>query len=212
MAINNYADLQASIVDWMARSDVTGKATDFITLAEARLNRILDYVAVEVTLTGVSGSYDLDVSALEIEKPVSLYVKDNLTEYEVIPRALGTFAVSDVSGLPGIYAFKAGALTFDRPLDHPYDFRLAYEGKLHLSDTAPTNELLTNSPDIYLAACIVWGGLYTKDDATLQQWAGLLSGFEAEVRHENAKKKRSNLTADPALARIGVSSRYWGRR
>ena len=41
MAISTYAELQTAVTDWMARSDLSGNAADFITLGEARLNRKL---------------------------------------------------------------------------------------------------------------------------------------------------------------------------
>jgi hypothetical protein len=89
MSIANYSDLQAAISDWMARSDVSGKAVDFITLAEARLNRLLGVVGTTATLTGTISSAELDISSLSVQEPQNLYIGDGESELCMTPRALG---------------------------------------------------------------------------------------------------------------------------
>ena len=42
MAITNYTDLQTSIANFLARSDLTAQIPDFIKLAEVRLSRELE--------------------------------------------------------------------------------------------------------------------------------------------------------------------------
>ena len=41
MALDNFTNLKASIADWLNRSDLTNVIPDFISLAEAQLNREL---------------------------------------------------------------------------------------------------------------------------------------------------------------------------
>jgi len=41
VALSNYTELQASIADFLNRSDLTSVITDFITMCEAELNREL---------------------------------------------------------------------------------------------------------------------------------------------------------------------------
>jgi len=203
MSISTYSELKTAIADWMARSDVSGSAADFITLGEARLNRLLEVVATTATLTGVVDSTSVSVSALSIVEPVALYVTDNSREYFVTPRALGSFAVEETSGLPGIWAIEGTNIKLDRPCDQTYSFRFVYQGRFALSDAAPTNEFLTNNPDLYMAAAIVWGAVYTKDMQGGAMWTGMLAEFTAEVRNNISQKKRSQLTVDPGLGMIG---------
>jgi hypothetical protein len=40
MAINNYTELVAAIAEWLARDDLTARIPDFVTLAEAKINRV----------------------------------------------------------------------------------------------------------------------------------------------------------------------------
>lgn len=211
MAISNYSELQTAITDWMDRSDISGSATDFITLGEARLNRLLEPVATTATLAGVVSSAQIDISSLSITEPQNLYVTDNGQEYFVTPKALGTFPVDDETGLPSIWAIEGDYIKFDRPCDETYSFRFIYQGKLALSVSAPTNEFLTNSPDLYMAASIVWGCVYIKDIPNAAMWKQMLDEFTAEVKSDNAQKKRGLSTVDPALSSIGRRL-DWGYR
>ncbi len=202
MPFTNYTELQAEISDWMARSDISGKAADFITLAEARLNRLLGPVGTTALLTGVQGSQTVDISALAVQEPQNLYVKEGETEYFVVPKPLGTYSTTSIQGRPTIWAIEGDTITFDRPMISAYPLRFVYLGRFALSDLAPVNEFLTNHPDLYLAASIVWGCGYVKDQS-VAIWKGMLDEFTAEVSHDNARKKRGQLTVDPGLGTIG---------
>lgn len=201
--ITNYTDLQAAIIDFMARNDLTGNATTFISLAEARLNRLLDPVATDAILTGVTASRTVDVSALSILKPTALFFKLNGIGREILPKPDGGFIHTDSTGRPSFYSLDNTTITFDCPLDQPYPMRFVYTGRFALSDAVPTNQMLKENPDVYLAASIVWGSTYIKDVAGLGAWKQLLDEFIAEAKSINAQKKRGVLTADPALVFIG---------
>jgi hypothetical protein len=202
MSIGTYAELQAAITDFMARSDVSGNAANFIALGEARLNRLLGVVGTTAALTGVVGSDEIDISALSVHEPQNLYVTYGTSELCLTPRALGTYSTTTIQGCPSIWAIEAQKIKLDRPLETANTFRFVYLGRFALSDAAPTNEFLTNHPDLYLAASIVWGCTYTKDGA-ISMWKSMLDEFVAEVSAENSRKKRSVLTTDPALSLIG---------
>ena len=51
MALNNYANLQSSIANWLARDDLTTEIPDFIALCEAEFNRELRIRNMETTAT-----------------------------------------------------------------------------------------------------------------------------------------------------------------
>jgi len=202
MPFDNYTDLQAEISDWMARNDVSGKAADFISLGEARLNRLLGPVGTTAILSGSIGAQTLDISALSVQEPQNLYYRQGETEYFMVPRPLGTFSTTQIQGAPSIWAIEGDMISLDRPLIEAYTFRFVYLGRFALSNAAPTNEFLTNNPDLYLAASIVWGCTYVKD-AAIGMWKDMLEQFTAEVAHDNARKKRGQLTVDPALGLMG---------
>lgn len=201
MAITNYSQLKTAISDFMAREDLSGNTADFITLAEARLNRLLKPSKTDATLTGAVGNRAVDISALSIVEPIALFVvSDDGDEREVTQKADGTFPYVDDAGEPSFWAIDGDAINFDCPLDEAYSFRFRYVARLALSATVPVNELLTNHPDVYLAASIVWGGIYIKDDAIAVGYKSLLDEFIAETQHQYAQEARGVLTPDRALS------------
>jgi len=198
MAITNFAELKTAIADWMARSDVSGSAADFIALAEGRLNRELNPVETDATLTGTIDSRRIDISSLSLVAPIALFLVDG-DEIELTQRSDGSFPYDDTSGEPSLWALDGTNIDFDRPLDEAYSFRFRYWGRFALSDSATTNWLLTNHPDIYLAASIVWGGAYIEDMTKIAFYKGILDEAIPSVRNVLARKKRGVLTVDPAL-------------
>lgn len=199
MAISTYAELQAAIADWMARSDLAAKAPDCIALGEARLNRILEVVATSATLTATISSNTIDISALSMVEPTALFLTDGAEEREVEQQPYGSFTILTEEGFPHAWAIKGSTIVFDRPCISAYSARFVYQGRFALSDAAPTNEFLTNSPDLYLAASIVWGNVYVKDMPAAAMWKDMLSEFEAQVKSNNAQKKRGTLRVDSAV-------------
>ena len=204
MAISTYAELKAAIGDWMDRADLSGNAADFVTLGEARLNRLLKAVEADAELTGIAGSRRIDISSLDVSEAVALWLTSHSDDQRVVLRPDGSFPYSDASGEPGIAGLDGDNdyIDFDRPLDAAHIFRLRYRGRFALSDAAPTNRLLREHPDVYLAACLVWGGVFVKDDPQLARMAAMLDEFVAETGHELARDDRGQLGVDPLFEAV----------
>lgn len=200
MPFSNYSELKDSISDWMVRNDVAGSAADFITLAEARLNRIIGSIGISTTLQGVEGSRFIDLSSLNMDSPTSLYMMVNDREMFVSPAALGTFYEQNTPSIPSNWAVDSdNRIRFDCPLSGPYEARFTYQGRFGLSDAIPTNDLLTNQPDVYLAASIVWGNVYIQSNADVALWKTMLDEFVAETQSEIAQSQRGVLMTDPLM-------------
>ena len=210
MAISTYAELQAAVLDWMARNDVTSSTGDFVTLAEARINRKLGPITTDATLTGTAGSRRIDISSLSLVQPLALHVVIDGDERPVSFRPDGSFPYVDESARPQFAAFEGTSIDFDCLLDEPYSFRLTYQVRLALSDTVTTNWLLEQHPDLYLAACISWGGLYIKNDGEAAKWRVLADEALSEIRSVESKKRRGILTTDVAGMVRGGRATYDG--
>jgi hypothetical protein len=206
MAISNYSELQSEVADFMARSDISTKATTCIQLAEAKLNRELNPVETDTELTGTVDSRRIDISALALVAPIALFIEIDGDELQLTPKADGTFPYDDTSGEPKFYALDGTNIDFDRPLDQAYTFRFRYRQRFALSDAAPTNWLLVNHPDVYLAASILWGSIYVKSMPEGQVWKSILDEGLPEVRSIIAQSKRAVATYDAGLS---VRHRYY---
>ena len=202
MAITTYTELKSAITDYMARSDLTGNVEDFIALAEARLNRLLKMVETDTTLTGTAASRRIDISSLSLIQPIALFAVSNGDEVEISRKPDGSFAYDDTAGLPSFYGLDGTNIDFDRPLDQAYTFRFRYQGRFALSDAAPTNKLLTENPDVYLSASIVWGSIYIKDASQAAGFKSILDEFVTETKNILSQAKRGTLAVDPALVRV----------
>jgi len=209
MAITNYSELQAAIIDFMARSDISGSAATFIQLAEARLNREIESISSTIVLNGIQDQNFIDITSLNIIEPVSLYVDGVIHEFSVTPKPQGSFPYFEISATPSVWCIEevvSGAdqltyIRFDRALDVPYTFRFTYQGRFALSNDRPTNDFLRNYPDVYLAACIVWGAVYTKDSGLAAGYKAILDEGLAEAKSTYAQSKRGELSVDPMLRR-----------
>jgi hypothetical protein len=202
MSFATKADLKTAIDDWMARSDISGNADDRITLCEAKLNRALGEVLTYSTLTGVLNSREISVSSLSIAEPLALYLAETgLDEVEVKKMRDGTFPYFTTSSRPKMWAYIDGAakVVFDYPLSDAYPFRLKYRQRFSLAADGDTNWLLTNHPDIYLAAAAMWGGFYTGDQTKMSVYASILADGIPELQNYISAQNRGELSVDPAL-------------
>jgi hypothetical protein len=203
MALNTYAALKAAVADWMARTDLSGNIPDWITLGEARLNRVLNPGETDATLTGVAGSRRIDISAINLVAKIALFINETASsdEREILPKADGGFEYASASGTPRFYAVDDGgdAIDFDCPLISAYTFRFRYRGRFALSDSVTSNWLLDNYPDVYLAATLMWGGGFTMAYESASVFKGILDEGIPEIRNIIARNKRAIATVDPAL-------------
>ena len=205
MAISTYAELKTFVQDMMARSDLSGNVADFITLAEARLNREIPAVQTDVTLTGTLDSRRIDISANSVVSGIALFLVDtDGDEIELTQRSDGSFPYTDTSDQPKFWAMDGTSyIDFDCPLDSAYTFRFRIRQRYALSDSATTNWLLTYHPDIYVAATMIWGNVYRQhiEDASIFN-ASLMEGITS-VKNVIMEQNRGVLTVDPALTSVG---------
>ena len=209
MTISSYSDLKTKVASWGRRtgnSTFVAEVPDIITFAEARLNRELGPVETDATLTGSVDSRSLSVSALSIVEPLALWLADpsNENEHAVQKQSAASMAYIDSSGRPFQWAMdSATTLKLNRPCDLAYSFRFHYRQKFALSDSATTNWLLTNHPDVYLAASLMWGAGYREDWPNGAAFKSILEEGLASVQRTLSRQKRGSLRVDPALVRIG---------
>lgn len=209
MAIGTYSELQSAIKTYIGDSSLSDATVQtYIQLAEAQLNRRLKSVRADASLTGTADSANIDVSSYKVIRPQALW----LTTYDVDERLLykadGTFAYEDNSAHPTIWTLDSDndTINFNCPLDQAHTFRLRYVGRFALSESATTNQLLTDHPDVYLAACLVWGGIRNQDTEFVAGQRTLLEGFISEASNYLAQVDRGQLTVDPALVGLGRGS------
>jgi hypothetical protein len=162
MALANYSDLLTAIETFRERagdSVVSGNAADFLTLAEAELNRrlVLNQLIVETTLTGSASSRELTLPTDHLE-PRWLELTTWTEPIRLNPETADDIVRTSSNAVPRSWCINGDAIDLNCPLDQAHTFRFRYRQRLDLaSDT--TNWLMTNNPDVYLAAVMVWSGM-----------------------------------------------------
>jgi hypothetical protein len=157
MALDTYDNLVLSVSDWIHRSDLSGKAADFITLAEARIKALLKtrLQSLTASLPAVAGTaYAMLPADLLHVRSISVPNVRPAMDY-VSPDQFNADFADQRSGSPYKYTIIGDRVYFGPIPDASYALALVYEAKfLPLGVLQQTNSLLTNWPNIYL-----WGAL-----------------------------------------------------
>jgi hypothetical protein len=177
MALTTYAELKTSIGDWLNRSDLTSVIPDFISLAEAQIERTL---RARQMIVRANASFDAQYGAVPSDfletKSLKLTSTNPQTPLEFLSiDALDQKAAEyTASGKPKFFGVVGGQLRIVPTPDSTYTTELTYYAKLSkLSTSNTSNWLLSSSPDIYLYGSLLQAAPYLQDDARIQTWATL---------------------------------------
>ena len=201
MALTTYAELKTSVGDWLNRTDLTTAIPDFISLAEAQIERNLRTRQMIVRATAsITTEYSavpndfLEVKSFKLDtNPVTPL------GFETID-SMDTLAVTYRSASKPIFFTVVGEQFRYLPVpDTAYTGELIYYAKLSKLSTAnTTNFLLTAAPDVYLYGALMQAAPYLQDDARITVWASMYrSGLEEVTKADD----RSSSTGGVLIAR-----------
>lgn len=166
MAIQTYSDLISAIGAWIKDADITARAGDCISLAEADFRRQI--VAVEqdstTTLGGVNpfslpDDFDSGRAIVSTGSPPQALVPITINQYAELPVSGGEPQQYAVDGM-NLYVWPAPTLSTT--------LNLSYRAALQsLSDTNTTNWLLTSHPDAYLFGSLLQAEFFGWNDERL---------------------------------------------
>jgi hypothetical protein len=205
MALANYSDLQAAVSEWLAKSNLSSRASDFIALAEAELNRRvrINQNMNTTTLTLAAGAAYVDLPSTFLEE-IELNWADYSAALNRAPFDRIDFSnTSDsIAGRPTQYAVTSDAIIFDTEADQSYSLLLRFYQKWRIA-TDSTNWLLTNAPDAYLFGSLAEASMYLHDDVGLAKYSARFNRSIEAVTLADSRNKKAILTVDPALQCIG---------
>jgi len=194
MAITTYAELKASLADWLLRDDLTAVIPTFISLAEAQMNRGLSHWRQE---TRSEAEIDARYSDLPADwlSPIRLSVSTTNGPAELEPMSYSTMLdertrSADVVGVPKYYSISAGSLELYPTPSGTFDVTMLYRGTVPaLTDSATTNWLLTYAPDAYLYGSLLQAAPYLSDDARIGVWGSLYENAITGLNADSDKAK-----------------------
>ncbi len=200
MALTTYTELKASIADWLVRADLTAAIPDFISLAEAQIERNLRTRQMIVRADAyINTEYSavpenfLETRSFKLNtNPVTPMQFETMDSLDVLASR------TNAAGKPIYFSIVGSQIRVVPAPDTSYTGELTYYAKLSkLSSTVDSNWLLTSSPDIYLYGSLLQAAPYLQDDARISVWSALyLAGIEQlQLADDRSTTSGGSLTA-----------------
>jgi|TARA_B100000085_G_C18517371_1_gene502198 hypothetical protein len=185
MALSNYSELKSSIADFLNRDDLTSVIPDFITLAEAQINRDIRHYEMENRATADLDQQYLDRPSDWVET-IRIHITNsgtrNLQLLSGAAMADKRAGVENATGEPKYYRHAERAFEVFPSPDGTYQTELLYYQKIPaLSSSNATNWLLTDAPDVYLYGALIHSAPYLAEDSRTAIWAQLYGAAVSKV-------------------------------
>lgn len=206
----DYGTLKSAVSDWLARSDIAVETVDLIIdLAEARINRVLRVRAMETVYfraLGTDGSAPVP-NGYRKWKTAFLYrgtgtddTMPSLANEVVMP--LTQTSSNGIMDTRQISLSETGVVSRIGPRFYvggipsgTYSLGgIVYASFTPLSDSATTNWLTDNAPDLLLSACMMDGAIYIKSQEEIALWSERFTALLAEVQAETDEEDWSGPT------------------
>ena len=199
MALGTFTELKDSIADWLDRSDLTARIPDFITLAEARLNRDLRIRPMEVrsSMETTSGQRYFNLPGGYLQMRNMQMNTNPITPLEYItPEMLDRLYGSDTTGKPRAYSLIGDEIQLAPIPDSDYTVEMAFYEKFTplgdgTSGTVTTNWLTTNAPDVLLYGALLEAEPFIKNDERIGLWLNAYNGAVKKIQDADARDRHS---------------------
>jgi len=196
MAIGTYAQLKTAAANWLDRSDLTDRIPEFIALAEARFNRELrtrDMETVSTAISTVAGTREYSLPTGFVQMKEFHLSTDPLTPLAYItPEMMTRLWAGSAQAKPQVFTIIADNVRLGPAPDAVYTTSmLYYKTFTALSDSATTNDMLTNNPDVYLYGTLLEAEPFIMNDQRIQVWLGAFDRAVASIQNQDNKDRHS---------------------
>ena len=204
MSLDTYENLKQEIIDWSHRDDVDLRIDTFIQLAESEMfaNQIeplrvrSEETLASLTMDSVTPSRYLALPAgFQSMRKLRVQIV-NGGSFELEYRTPSQMRVLSSVGLPSFFTITS-QIEFDREPDQDYAVEMQYiKDFTPLSTAAPTNDILTSYPTIYLFGAL-WA-LYNWAD-NIEDAARYQGQFIQAIRGANKKAEMGRYGPSPVM-------------
>ncbi len=204
MALTNYTELQASVADFLNRSDLTDVIPDFIRMTEAELNRVLRTREMSVRTQGpISKQYvKLPVDFLGLRNIELMTSPVTVLEYRNLQN-LDAHRALDATGKPIYYSIMQNNIEFAPVPDSEYTLEIVYYQALPALADNTTNWLLDSHPDIYLYGSLLQSAPYLQADERIGVWSGKFQQILEQLKTSDEKARFSGTTPTITFSSFG---------
>ncbi len=193
MALSTYAELKASIADWLNRTDLTTQIVDFIDMVETQANQRLSTLEMEAT------------SALTLDSDSEASLPADYLKYRSVaaagspvrPLTFATPTQQDTSypyrgsGIPCTFTiYDEKVRVMPKTTDTiTFDY---YQKIPVLSDGNTTNWLLDKNPNFYLFGALMHANIFLQNDQRTQHFGSLFETEFQNLESADVRAKHSN--------------------
>ncbi len=208
MALNSYSALKSSIADWLNRDDLTAIIPDFVSLAEAQLERRLptqkmvkrSTATIDTPFSALPSDF-LSAKSLVLTSTAPVQPLVFLTEDEIDAKKY----VYRTTGKPQYFALVGNQIEVLPAPDTGYTAELTYIATLaKLSDSNVSNWILARHPDVYLYGSLLQAAPYLRDDERIAVWSSLYQAAIADMILQDERaafsQGRTAMTVKPTRA------------
>ena len=196
MAIGTFAELKTAAANWLDRSDLTDRIPEFIVLAEARFNRILrirdmETVSTAISTTGGTREYSLPTGFVQMKE--FHLTTDPITPLSYItPEMMSRLWAGSAKSKPQVFTIIADNVRLGPNPDAVYTTSmLYYKAFTALSDSATTNDMLTNNPDVYLYGTLLEAEPFIMNDQRVPLWLAAFQKAVDDIQNQDNKDRHS---------------------
>jgi hypothetical protein len=199
MAITTYAELQTFLATQLDTDPGGSIIVDCITLGEARINGDLSQIPPAWSTSTPSGSVGSRALTLPTGflEPRSLFLTTNSEHVLLRPFVAGTLELDTSNGMPSAWCIQGETINLDVPCDQAHTFLFHYRAKWGIAASS-TNWLLTNAPDVYVAAAMIELSEF-REGVDADRWLSKYIVAKERVEKMAARSLVAALTVDPAL-------------
>lgn len=193
MALATYADLVAKILATPGYDDQTDNTSDFVALAEARIQadaKLLEFETT-ATVTITSGAGTLPTGFVGMRSVYWDGSPDRPLSY-INPEQYDALRGND-SG-DGYYYTITGSSIKTTPMGGG-SVVCTYSARFTaLSSSNTSNAILTSFPDVYLFGSLIYAAVHTKDEADMQKYGHLFNAAMERLNRNNEDRKYAGST------------------
>lgn len=195
MSISTYSELQTAIADQIHRDDLTTQIPRFIALGESLIFREL--AIAELIASTTATATETITLPTDFSSVARLEITVGSTRQTLDYTAPnGIDGLTQSTGVPSRYTLETNELRLIPAPTSGITYTLFYHPSITaLSSTNTTNWLLTNAPDLYLAASCAEACRYAEDDAGLAKYSQHTGALIDAVRRKDDRRKLSSIGA-----------------
>ena len=196
MAIGTFAELKTAAANWLDRSDLTDRIPEFISLAEARFNRVLrirDMETVSTAISTAAGTREYSLPTGFVQMKEFHLTTDPITPLAYItPEMMSRMWAGSAKAKPQVFTIIADNVRLGPNPDAVYTTSmLYYKTFTALSASNTTSDMLTNNPDVYLYGTLLEAEPFIMNDARVPLWLAAFEKAVSDIQNQDNKDRHS---------------------